>query len=216
MITRTLAAAVLLASALAAPAALAAPSRFVPGELLVKFRPGTSVQARAAAVASHAHAAIADLDQGWTHVRVRKGESVNSALAAYASNPEVEDAQPNFIYRATLAPDPAYETGYAQQWALRNFGQAVSTVLQPPARYYSGAKGTAGDDIDVEPAWDVTTSCTGTVVAVLDTGVNYQHPEPSPHMRPKISRKTRWARSISPNFAMRGSSMSSFILGRAA
>lgn len=41
-------------------------------------------------------------------------------------------------------------------------------------------------------------------------------PEPSPHMRPKISRKTRWARSISPNVAMRGSSMSSFILGRAA
>ena len=35
-------------------------------------------------------------------------------------------------------------------------------------------------------------------------------------MSPNTSRKTRWARSISPNFAMRGSSRSSFILGRAA
>ena len=41
------------------------------------------------------------------------------------------------------------------------------------------------------------------------------YPEPSPHMSAKTSRKTRCSRRSSPNLAMRGCSMSSFILGRA-
>jgi subtilisin family serine protease len=180
MIARLLAA-VLLASVLSPASVQAAPSPYVPGEILVKFRPSTGVAHRAAAFAARAHTGLADLDHGWMHVRIPPGEPVEAALSAYASDPDVEDAQPNFIYRISLAPSAGNDL-YAQQWALKNTGQAVSSTLQPPAGYYSGVAGTAGNDIDVEPAWGVTTDCSGVVVAVLDSGVNYNHQDLAANM----------------------------------
>ncbi len=184
-ISAALLAALLTLSAGPAAAALTIPrargaSETVPGELIVKFKPGASAQGRAAALAATGHATISTLGdlgaEGWTHVRVAPGQTDAQALAAYAGDPNVEFAQPNFIYRASAAPDDAQ---YGQLWGWRNIGQAIGTANTQPAGtpigYTTANPGASGADMNLQPAWDLITDCRSVVVAVLDSGVNYTH-----------------------------------------
>ena len=88
-------------------------------------------------------------------------------LAAWADKQTgVLYAEPNFVYSisettASTAPDdPAMTDG--SLWGLHNTGQ-------------SG--GTADADIDAPEAWDLTTGSADVVLAVIDTGVDYTHPD---------------------------------------
>ncbi len=184
-ISAALLAALLTLSAGPAAAALTIPrargaSETVPGELIVKFKPGTGPRGRAAALASTGHATISTLGdlgaEGWTHVRVAPGQTDAQALAAYAGDPNVEFAQPNFIYRASAMPN---DTGYPLQWGWKNSSQLITNVAtQPPDSplgYTTANPGTSGADMNLEPAWDKITDCSSVVVAVLDSGVNYTH-----------------------------------------
>jgi serine protease len=91
----------------------------------------------------------------------------SSALAAQlARDPDVEFAVPDRRRHAYLVPnDPLYPDGLpgngpaAGQWYLR-----------PPA-------GAVQAGINVEPAWDITMGSPGVVVAVLDTGIRFDHPD---------------------------------------
>src|SRR5208283_4479581 len=61
---------------------------------------------------------------------------------------------------------------FPQLWGLQNTGQSVD-----------GTAGTAGDDIKFVSAWSLAqTSTTPVVVAVIDTGVDYNHPDLAPSM----------------------------------
>jgi len=140
---------------------------YVAGEVLVKFKPVSSAQDRIASVAALGHAVVANLDQpGWVRVRIATGQTMGQVLATYQSDPRVADAQPNYIYRTAAVPNDAH---YGQLWAFKNTGQIVGTGTYEPM------SGSAGDDMDVEPAWDHITDCSGVVVAVVDSGVNYTH-----------------------------------------
>jgi serine protease len=91
------------------------------------------------------------------------GMSSEQLAAKLALDSEVEYAVPDGRKRAAVAPnDPRYATvggsGPASgQWYLR---PNVAGVLA---------------SIDVEPAWDITTGNNTIVVAVLDTGVRFEH-----------------------------------------
>ena len=120
----------------------------VPGEVLVRFRP----QARAAAPARHqalgARVAAAVPRLGLERVRLPAGLSVEEALRHYRSLPEVEFAQPNYRYRAALEPNDEF---YANQWHLPK--------ISAPA------------------AWETSVGSREVIVAVVDTGVDYTHPD---------------------------------------
>ncbi|MCF3609049.1 hypothetical protein L2E81_21680 [Planktothrix agardhii 1033] len=60
--------------------------------------------------------------------------------------------------QATTPNDP----GYSQLWGLNNTGQ-------------SG--GTADADIDAPEAWDIQKGNQNLVIGVIDTGVDYNHPD---------------------------------------
>lgn len=68
--------------------------------------------------------------------------------------------EPNFLISAaeTIPPDPRFD----EQYALRNTGQN---------------DGTPGADINATSAWDITTGVSTTLVGVLDSGVDYNHPD---------------------------------------
>ncbi len=157
---------------------------YVPGEVLVKFTPGVTARARAASLAFQGHALIAELPEpGWAQVRLEAGQTVAGALAAYRSNPGVEYAQPNYVYRPSAIPnDPMY----GQLWALKNTAQTISNAYtQPPGSpvpYATNNPGTSGNDMNLEKAWDTITDCGGVVVAVLDTGVNYNQQDLAANM----------------------------------
>lgn len=145
----------------------AAASQYVPGEVLVKFKPAASMQELTAAMAARGHSVVASLHQpGWAQVKVGAGQTMETAFTAYRNDPNVEYVQPNYIYHAAAVPN---DTQYGQLWAFKNTGQAVT-----PSNYSPNA-GTVGDDMNIEPAWDRITDCSSVVVAVLDTGVNYNH-----------------------------------------
>jgi len=152
----------------------AATSQYVPGEVLVKFKPAVIAQERTASVAALGHTVLAHLEQpGWVHVKLGAGQSVTEALVVYQNDPNVEYAQPNYIYHATAAPN---DTQYGQLWAFKNTGQIVTTGT------YAPTSGTTGDDMNIEPAWDHITDCNGVVVAVVDSGVNYNQEDLAANM----------------------------------
>lgn len=172
------------AAVAATPAPLSA-AKFVPGEVLVKFKAGVSRAAGVATVAALGGTVQTNLGSGLVRVSTNPGQTVSAALASYGSDPNVDFVQPNFIYHATAAT-PSTATQYGQQWGLKNTGQTMA----PPAAYLQGGgwvyttnnPGTAGDDIHVEPAWGVITDCSSTVVAVVDTGVNYNQQDLAANM----------------------------------
>jgi subtilisin family serine protease len=138
-----------------------AASQYVPGEVLVKFRPTAGTQGRIVSAAARGHAVLANLDlPGWAQVRVGVGQTVEAALSSYRDDPGVETVQPNYIYRAAAAPNDRL---YGELWAFNNVGQA-------------------GNDMNIEPAWDHITDCSSVVVAVLDSGVNYTHEDLAANM----------------------------------
>ncbi len=91
-------------------------------------------------------------------------------LADIRQDPDVEIAQFNHLIK--LRSTTPNDAQFAQQWQYINTGQ-------------SG--GTAGADIDMDLAWDVTTGGTTPqgdeiVVCVIDDGIDINHPDIAPNM----------------------------------
>jgi len=153
-----------LGLAMSATSAIAMPQDqdvFVQGELLIVPAPNGLLNVGAMGYK------VMNKQDGKTpflRVKLKKGETVLSAMNALASNSGIAYVQPNYIYRAALVPnDPRFN----EYWALKNTGQAVN----------GGAAGTSGADMAVEKAWGVNTDCSTITVAVIDTGVDYNHPD---------------------------------------
>ena len=88
------------------------------------------------------------------------GQTLDSALARLRADPDVEFAEPDARMRPHRVPgDP----GFPGQWFLQ-----ASTP---------GPDGPTASAVDATAAWDVTTGDPGVVVAVLDTGVRFDHPD---------------------------------------
>lgn len=149
---------------------------YVPGEILVKFTENAGISVQEYSVSAKGHRLVESLtSKGLSRVSIAEGKSVEDAIAEVKNQPNVEYAQPNYIYWATVTPN---DTEYAGKlWGLKNTSQTLS-----PASYPTNNPGTSGKDMDMELAWDVNTNCNSTIVAVIDSGVNYNHQELSGNM----------------------------------
>jgi Tol biopolymer transport system component/subtilisin family serine protease len=151
---------------------------FVPGNVLVRFRPGSALAERGAGVRAllalrapggreiPAEAVEAEGFQAVEGLRVAHvaPEDTLEAVAALRARPDVLYAEPDYVRRRDAAPN---DPRYAEMWALKNTGQ-------------SG--GTAGADIRAEAAWDVTTGSRQVVVGIVDEGVDITHPDLQPNV----------------------------------
>ncbi|HEY3182617.1 MAG TPA: S8 family serine peptidase [Gaiellaceae bacterium] len=134
----------------------------VPGELIVGFKAGASDKEQEKALQK----AGVKVKKRWARIKAELGgaDDVRHALKVLADDPAVRYAQPNYrVHADALAPaDPSW----GQLWGLANTGQTVN-----------GSAGRAGADIDLLSAWDVSTGSPAVTVAVIDTGVDFSHPD---------------------------------------
>jgi len=91
----------------------------------------------------------------------------NEVAAAFAHDPNVESAQVIGIH--PVHQTPPSDTYFAYQWALENTGQ-----LYWPEYELSGE---AGSDVGAIGAWQLRDAETQVLIAVVDTGVDWKHPD---------------------------------------
>ena len=98
------------------------------------------------------------LVDGLVLAQVAPGQTIDAAIAAFQSDPSVEYAEPNFVVTSFVVPN---DTSFARQYGLHNTAQTG---------------GLNDADIDAPEAWDLTKG-TDSIIAVIDTGVDYNHPD---------------------------------------
>ncbi|WP_017294026.1 S8 family serine peptidase [Geminocystis herdmanii] len=134
------------------------------GELIIKLKDGIStaeINTLQGSLGAKVVKSVANLGiQLWSI----KNMSVAEAIALYGDSNLVEYIEPNYtisindISTQATPNDPSY----SQLWGLHNTGQTGGTV---------------DADIDAPEAWDITTGSSNVIVGVIDTGIDYTHPD---------------------------------------
>lgn len=124
------------------------PQTYVPGELLVKYRDAGKSSVESLTNQLGGEIKTEFPSLRWQHVKLPDGLAVADAMSIYKQDPSVEVVQPNFIYRINVTPNDA-------QWS----------------QLYGMMK------INAPQAWETTTGDPNIVVAVIDTGIDRDHPD---------------------------------------
>lgn len=128
--------------------------KYKEGELIVRFK---NAQKVAKSVSTQKSSVLKKYNQfPLHHIKLPSGVSVASAIDAFKSDPNVMYAEPNYIIRKSVVPnDPSYDA----QWNM--------SIISAPS------------------AWDIyagNRAAGAVVVAVLDTGIAYSHPDLAPNV----------------------------------
>lgn len=121
----------------------------VANELVVKFKEGVTEEKRAALLRPLQATELSFMDMGnFSLVKAPKGTDLTGLAAKLVKLPEVESVEPNYIIKRNYTPS---DPGYSKQWHLKK--------------------------INAPQAWDTTKGSGEIVVAVIDNGVQTNHPD---------------------------------------
>ncbi|MDO8413733.1 MAG: S8 family serine peptidase, partial [Gallionellaceae bacterium] len=138
---------------------------YVPGEVLVKFKKSVKASEKKKFHAEVDAEVLSEITAlGVERVKSKKGESTEVLLDRYKKNANVEYAEPNGLFHVQVIPN---DPRFSELYGLNNTGQTG---------------GTTDADIDSPEAWDLQTGNSSVVVADIDTGVDYNHPDLAANM----------------------------------
>ena len=138
----------------------------VPGELIVKFKDGRQAAHQAVLKSLGGAVKYQFKTRGATVVKFQ-GLTSDADLLQKAkilnSRDDVEYVEANTIMKINRVPNDA---DFSKQYGMHNTGVGG---------------GISGADIDAVRAWDVSTGSKNVLVGVIDTGVDYSHPDIAPN-----------------------------------
>ena len=133
----------------ASPTSIPAPdARSSPLEIVVRFRAGTTPLQMAGAHHQAGGRPKDVIPAIGVQVVTLPARAAAAALRTYAADPRIMYAEPDYVAEVVAAPNDPY---FSSQWGLGKVEAAV--------------------------AWDTTTGSAGVVIAILDTGVDINHPD---------------------------------------
>ncbi len=138
----------------------------IDGRLIVRLRSGVDPARHFGRQWSHVHPLWGTDDQFVVSVPGGTAEDVLAEVDRQAALPEVIWAEPDFLGQAVRSSIPN-DPYFGDQWHLENVGQ---TGAMP------------GADAHLTGAWDYTTGRSNIVIAILDDGVQLNHPDLSPNL----------------------------------
>ncbi len=143
------------------------PLLYKKGEVIVKYKKFISVkQAKSLSnimglKVTKAFKTLSKSRQG-AYVQIRsKILSTDELVEMLKKDPNVEYVEPNYIHYPNKVPN---DPKFGKLWGQQNTAQDVI-----------GTVGTVDADIDAPETWDISTGTDDTVIAVIDTGVDYLH-----------------------------------------
>ncbi|NES05893.1 MAG: S8 family serine peptidase [Okeania sp. SIO2F4] len=139
---------------------------FLPNEYTVQFNEGVSARDAEKIIEEVGSTVVyKQRTEGYYTVSVPEGVALFTAIRQMSAYSAVAFAEPSEfgLNDGLYEPnDPYFNT----LWGLRNTGQTVN-----------GKTGTAGADIKIVPAWDITRGKSSVIIAVIDTGADLDHPD---------------------------------------
>ncbi|WP_085504915.1 S8 family peptidase [Thalassobacillus devorans] len=122
---------------------------YVKGEVVVKFKDNVKQSAKKEAIAQANAKVKPDVDAVESEFDVLEVGNVEAVVKALNNNPNVEYAEPNYKFNVTWTPNDTYYSGY--QYGPQN--------------------------TNTEQAWNVTRGSSSQEIAIIDSGVDYNHPD---------------------------------------
>lgn len=99
-------------------------------------------------------------------LRVKNASDTLKIANVYQQSDLTEFAEPNFITEARKASLP-HDAYLGQQWHLNNTGQGSGLI---------------GEDVSADEAWDITEGSSDITIAIIDDGVDIDHPDLAPNI----------------------------------
>lgn len=141
---------------------------YVDGRVIVKYRSAAArgsasrvqVRQNLNATVRRSYVSMPDIES----LTLGPGITVEAAVASLEADPNVEYAEPVYLYETHGLPDDPL---FHNEWGLDNTGQRIN----------DGDPGAPDADIDAPEAWDLATGSHDVVVAVVDEGMDFNHPD---------------------------------------
>ena len=158
----------------------------VEGELIVKFKKNNQ-NGFVQKYAPYGVRVVRDLNLSFGDfklVQFNPGQnSLDSMVYSLSGDSEVEYVEPNFIYSLdsttmSVVDEILHEVGtsaappsdprFGDSWGFKNVGSNAPG---------GGSRGRSGADVKALQAWELTKGNKSVTVAVIDTGIDYEHPD---------------------------------------
>jgi subtilisin family serine protease len=131
--------------------AYATPNEYVQGEIIVKYKNKHTSKYKTNSLQSSNLSYVNKKYNIISTEKTFKNFDPKEVAKAFKNNPNIEYAEPNYICKTYDTPNDPY---FYKQWALNNTEKA---------------------NIDAIKAWNITKGNKNIIIAVIDTGVDYNH-----------------------------------------